>query len=426
MNNKDIFKEQFKSKFEYFEVEVPEESWDKLSADLHPKKSIRKMILNWSGIAAAVAALILGGIFVLRQPKNITETTNTFSQKQDTSKVYTQPSNSPLMVISSVIQKKINKEVSQNNHQNLFSQNSNDNRLIEELYYRYLDAKEARKYLDDITTNTDAAEPENNEEYKADFADKIFNLDFKDETNPTEKEESKKDFSIAMAAKGGLNSVQKSFGAPVSLRSSMVANEAPKMMKTTAFATPENVIEDENKVVDMSEMVHQQPVSLGLMLSKNIYGPLSVETGIVYTQLNSFAKNVAETYKTKEKLQFHYIGIPINLNYNVFNYKNLSTYLSLGGMLEKDIYGRYSYIDTSENFMLGGETNKEVKVSVKQKNIQCSMSMGIGASYPILSKLNLYGRVGGSYYFNANNTYKTIYSDRKIVVDLNMGLRYDF
>lgn len=425
MNNKDIFKEQFKSKFEDFEVDVTDESWEKLSADLHPQKSIRKMMLNWSGIAAAVAALILGSIFVLRQPQKITEPTNTFSQKQDTANIFIQPSNSPLADITTVIKEKIQKRALQNNPQNLLSQNRNDDGLIEELYYRYLDAKEARKYLDEITTVDEKESVDDDEKYTEEFVDRNLALNLNEENTPAEKKENKKDFSVGMAAKGGLNSVQKSFGAPVSLRSAAVANEAPKMMNMVAYAAPENDTEEE-KVVDVSEMVHQQPVSLGLMISKNIYGPLSVETGIVYTQLNSFAKNVSETYKSKEKLQFHYIGIPVNLNYNVFNYKNLSTYISLGGMVEKDIYGRYSYIDTSENFMLGGESNKQVKVSVKQKNIQCSMSMGIGASYPILKKLNLYGRVGGSYYFNANNTYKIIYSDRKIVVDLNLGLRYDF
>jgi len=47
--------------------------------------------------------------------------------------------------------------------------------------------------------------------------------------------------------------------------------------------------------------------------------------------------------------------------------------------------------------------------------------------YPIYGGFNLYGKVGGVYYFDAKNyEYKTIYTDKKIGFDLNAGIRFDF
>ena len=62
----------------------------------------------------------------------------------------------------------------------------------------------------------------------------------------------------------------------------------------------------------------------------------------------------------------------------------------------------------------------------ENENPQISVNAGVGAFYPIYGGFNLYGKIGGSYYFDAKNAEKTIYSDKKIVLDLNAGIRFDF
>ena len=99
-------------------------------------------------------------------------------------------------------------------------------------------------------------------------------------------------------------------------------------------------------------------------------------------------------------------------------------------MIEKDVSGEFRKMkegQTAANFNNASEGSEEQEITkISQHNPQISVNAGVGLSYPIYDRLRLYGKVGGAYYFDAKNEYKTIYSDRKIVMDLNVGLRYEF
>lgn len=418
MNDKDIFKEQLKAKFEDFEAPVPQDGWKRLESSLSKSAPVRT-IWRWVSVAAAVAVLIAGGLWVVRQPET---TAPSVSQSAQVGKTQKQDITAP-STLSQVIAQAVTSLASANNSAEeslhkisnpALHAKANDYLNIEEVYYRYLDEKERQM-------NEADSEPDlyDNESIDLHGTEDVFhvNRDVRNEEIPLPRGNKEK-LSLTMKAKGGLNAVQRTLGTPVTLRSASSNETAKSLMSNTSK-------EPQRDPVTMSEMVHHQPISFGFTVSKNIVGSLSVETGIVYTQLNSSAKNIATDTKEKETLQFHYLGVPLNLNYTVFHLKKLNMYVSVGGMVEKNVSGRWQYIDTSVSD-LSGESNQYVKVSVKQPHPQFSINSGVGASFPLLDKLSLYGKVGGSYYFNTENPYKTIYSDRKIVLDLSLGLKYDF
>jgi hypothetical protein len=95
-------------------------------------------------------------------------------------------------------------------------------------------------------------------------------------------------------------------------------------------------------------------------------------------------------------------------------------------MLEKDIYGEYRKLGVGESADFNSSAQEEEMTKISQRNPQISVNAGVGLSYPLIQNLRVYGKAGGAYYFDAGNQYKTIYSDRKIVMDLNIGLRYEF
>ena len=96
-------------------------------------------------------------------------------------------------------------------------------------------------------------------------------------------------------------------------------------------------------------------------------------------------------------------------------------------MIEKDIYGDYRSMGESVSDELGTEAREMITKKISQKNPQFSVNAGFGASYPLYKGMSLYGRFGGTYYFDAKNyEHKTIYSDKKIMLDLNVGVRFDF
>jgi hypothetical protein len=192
-----------------------------------------------------------------------------------------------------------------------------------------------------------------------------------------------------------------------------------------------DALNEENKEFKLQ---HKQPVSFGLKVSKGLTSNLSLETGIVYTYLSSkiTSSSVFDIYETQT---FHYLGIPVSLNYTFYKLGKADLYLSAGGMIQKDISGKY---ESSMGFSKMNLEDKElafqlyhnepyfIRAGIKQSKPQFSTHLKLGTAYPIYRKLYLYGTIGGAYYFDVHNKYPTIFSERKVQLDLNLGIKFDF
>lgn len=163
---------------------------------------------------------------------------------------------------------------------------------------------------------------------------------------------------------------------------------------------------------------HKQPVKAGLSVRYQINDKLGVESGVTYTYLSSnltsgTAKNL---YKTEQSLQ--YIGIPLNLSYNVWDSKQLSFYLSAGGLLEKSIAGKSHTDYIIDNKIVSTDDEK-----IKEKTLQFSVNGSVGLQYNLSSKLGLFVEPGVAYYVNNGSSIKTIYKDKPMNFNLKIGLR---
>lgn len=182
------------------------------------------------------------------------------------------------------------------------------------------------------------------------------------------------------------------------------------------------------------EMQHKQPLSVGLKISKGLTSNLSLETGLVYTYLSSkiTSASIFDIYETQT---FHYLGIPISLNYTFYKLGKADLYLSAGGMIQKDISGKYEssmgfskmdLVDRELAYKLYHNEPYFIRENIEQSKPQFSTHLKLGIAYPIYKKMYLYGTIGGAYYFDVHNKYPTIFSDRKIQLDLNLGIKFDF
>ncbi|MGI6572008.1 MAG: outer membrane beta-barrel protein [Fermentimonas sp.] len=234
----------------------------------------------------------------------------------------------------------------------------------------------------------------------------------------TDRPEREEPLLLALGGRGGLHSYQQVVNTPMTLRSASSAQDMTEEASLPLFAT--------RKVADnVSEMEHDQPISFGITLSKELIDGLSIESGLVYSYLFSKVRNESSSLDAIESQHLHYIGVPLNVNYTVFSLNKLNLYASVGGMIEKDVYGNNKKLSEEETIGNGQSLKRKVE-PISQRNSQLSLNVGVGLSYPLYNRLRLYGKIGGAYYFDAENEYKTIYSDQKIVFDLNVGLRYEF
>ncbi|MFR9165278.1 MAG: hypothetical protein ACLVKO_03235 [Dysgonomonas sp.] len=207
-------------------------------------------------------------------------------------------------------------------------------------------------------------------------------------------------------------------------KNTKVQNSVPYVKNMEALLS-DSKLEVVNLITEPVDMKHKQPVSFGVTVSKKINKKFSVETGIVYTYLSSDIKSKKNSESKRDDSQyFHYLGVPLNFNYNFAEWGKADFYVSVGGMIQKDVYGRLKTYRTKED----EDSKKGVSLNedISQKNPQFSLKGTVGVSYPLVDKLNAYATVGGAYYLDANNKHKTIYSDRKFQLDLNLGLKLEF
>ena len=121
---------------------------------------------------------------------------------------------------------------------------------------------------------------------------------------------------------------------------------------------------------------HKLPVKFGVSFRYGFNERLGIESGLTYTLLNSTFTTAAGTANgnTTGKQTLHYIGIPLNVTYNIIGSKLFNVYASAGGAMEKAVGG---YFETTGH--VDGKRSETNRNSLKPKELQCSLNASAGA-----------------------------------------------
>ena len=336
MNEKDIFKEQLKSVFSDFEAPVPPDGWEKVEQSLNTIRRAKIIRQNWYvGSAAATVAIILGSLFFLNSSHPVKPDLPVFTEKlatENTGNIDTQN--------AQIAKTEKTKKESNEDGQVGYSLQKQ-----EALVAGY--TKRKQKVL---PVNTDLEQtPENiviaeqTVEVKVEaMGERIIHREESQMVQPSQEEidrliqefenagkttvfeglaleeKKSKPIMLAMNAKGGLTSSQKTVNSPMTLRSASAVKPSENgdglysgLTGSNRMYADYNSIPFNNRSIadNIAEMEHDQPVSFGITVSKTIVDRLSVETGLVYTYLFSRAKNTSVDFQNQETQHFHYLGI---------------------------------------------------------------------------------------------------------------------
>lgn len=172
------------------------------------------------------------------------------------------------------------------------------------------------------------------------------------------------------------------------------------------------------------EYSHKIPVKVGLTARYNITGRLGVETGLTYSILSSSVKTGnSETGKnwSSGSQTLHYIGIPLNISFNILNSRYVNIYVTGGGMMEKSISGS---IKTDE--YVDGKFDRTLTTNISPKGLQWSVNAAAGIQANILPQLGFFVEPGVSHHFKNGSRVRSIYTDKPTDFSLGFGLRYSF
>ena len=168
-----------------------------------------------------------------------------------------------------------------------------------------------------------------------------------------------------------------------------------------------------------TEYKHRLPVRVGLNVAYRLTDRLSVETGVSYTRLSSDMKDGTKNNYSSGSQKLDYIGIPLNVKYRAFGYRRLSVYALAGLLTEKCVSGKATH-----EYVISGEKKKHEAEDVAAKPWQLSVNAALGAQFDVLRNVGVYVEPGVSYYFDDRSPLSTIYKEKPLNFNLNLGVRY--
>ena len=163
---------------------------------------------------------------------------------------------------------------------------------------------------------------------------------------------------------------------------------------------------------------HKQPVKAGLSIRYQLNDKFGIESGLTYTYLSSNLTSGTDKnlYETEQSLQ--YMGIPLNVNYNIWNNKQFTFYVSTGGLVEKLVAGEYNTNYIIDNKIVSTEQKK-----IKENPLLFSLNSSLGLQVNVSSYLGLFVEPGLGYYIDNGSNIETIYKEKPFNYNLKFGVR---
>lgn len=164
---------------------------------------------------------------------------------------------------------------------------------------------------------------------------------------------------------------------------------------------------------------HHQPIKFGVSFRYNLKPRWNIQTGLTYSYLLSeFSEECAhQSEQTKQKL--HYIGIPVQVGYQVWKKKRFNGYIALGGQAEKLVSGKATTLCWQNNEYWHSYTK-----SVSDKHLLFSALASVGAEYHLGHDISLYAEPGIHYYFKNGSGLENHYTKQPLNFNLTIGLRF--
>lgn len=166
---------------------------------------------------------------------------------------------------------------------------------------------------------------------------------------------------------------------------------------------------------------HRLPVHAGASIAYRINDRVSVETGIAYSYLSADIHEGSDSYYFVGEQSLHYVGIPVGVRVRAMSWKNFDIYVGAGFEADKCVSGTIK-----KAYVIKGQTRDDGHESISIRPLQWSVNAGAGVQYNFSSMVGIYAEPGLSYYFDNGSNIETIYSEKPLNFNLNIGLRVSF
>ena len=152
-----------------------------------------------------------------------------------------------------------------------------------------------------------------------------------------------------------------------------------------------------------------QPISFGLSVNIPISSGFSVSSGIVYTRLHSDFTSIANSLVYERQQTLHYVGIPLTVQYNVWQWRGLNVYATAGGQADFNVKACV--------------TTEGTETKLEKDDLQWSVNAAAGVQYNFIPQLGIYVEPGIKHYFDNGSHIRNFFKHRPTNFNLQVGLR---
>ncbi len=193
----------------------------------------------------------------------------------------------------------------------------------------------------------------------------------------------------------GISAASMADGAPTTVT---VSSLAGGLVTKSSNVASNSFLNNSKGVIMQKEYVHDLPLSFGLNARYWLSDRLSVESGLEYSYLHSRLDDIHTV--------MHFAGIPLRVDYSLFNAGPVEFYTGIGGKVEKCLKAS-----------LGG-------MRVKERDLQWSGSFNVGARSRLSKNAWIYFQPDISYYFTRTSltSYRT---ENRLGLSLRAGIFFD-
>lgn len=238
-------------------------------------------------------------------------------------------------------------------------------------------------------------------------------LAFNDMTERRGDEDASSRWSVSTGAMGGLGAsgTTTAYGDYLVLASPgvMDAKDSPMLDMNTV----------NRDVEQKTEYDHHLPIRIGLSVAYALTDRLSISSGLTYTRLASDIKDASRESKYIGEQRLHYVGIPVNVSYKVASFRWLGLYGTAGVLAEKCVSGT-----TDEGYVVNNTVQQTNTHDISTKPLQMSVNAGVGIQFDFIDNVGIYAEPGLSYYFDDGSALLTIYKEKPLNFNLNVGVRF--
>lgn len=405
MNEKrDKWDEAIQAKLFDHEVEHMPEDWEAIASRLPEERPVTWPFAfrYWSAAAAAVLALVLGGLYLFDQDPETVRLAEEMSQIETDRSIIPTPA-TPAPSIAAPATRAVNAWVAQATPTRSFRAHA------QQPIERITDKESAAEIAAVEPSHREDAQREE-EVITESVASQQPRTKAADTTQPTHQPAKQRKWSFGMGA--GNLSVGTSQLVPHYVTNSAALRSESLMSMNTWGATQE--------ASPKTDIQHHTPINFGISVSRQLSNRFYLQTGLNYSYLRSeWATN--GTYHIETDQRLHFLGLPLSIAYRIAEWNRFLFYASAGGMAEVNVAGKRQSQLFSDEISIVKQTEH-----IRMKEWLWSVNGKVGVSYPIVRFVSAFGEVSANYYFDNGSTIETIHSEKPFTIGFNMGFRLGF